>query len=376
MAKPLTNDIFITRAKSVYNDKYDYSKTNYINSDTNIVITCPKHGDFEKRPLKFLNGTECGECKKEDSKNFGTSKKLNTKEFINKSKEIFGDKYDYSETSYVNYRTKLVITCKKHGNFEVIPNYHLSNKSGCQKCAKDIIIQKNTISKDEFIKRAVNIHGDKYDYSKIKYHNLTSKIELFCKKHGYFEVNAIHHIHSNVGCQKCGHEIGFSKIKDTLDDFISKANNKHKNKYNYSLVNYINSTTKVKIKCDKHGIFEQMPSMHISGQGCPICKESYGEREIRNWLESNNITFEYQKKFDGCKNKRKLPFDFYLPEHNICIEFNGSQHYKISTYFGEESFNKTQINDKIKEKFCKENNIKLIIIKYNDVIEVILNQIL
>lgn len=73
-----------------------------------------------------------------------------------------------------------------------------------------------------------------------------------------------------------------------------------------------------------------------------------------------------KKKFDECKNKRHLPFDFYIPEQNLCIEFNGTQHYKMSTYFGEESFKKTQINDEIKRNFCKENNVQLLIIKYDN----------
>lgn len=337
MGKATTNDEFIKRAKNVYGDKYDYKNTLYKNTETPLIVTCLIHGDFILRPLKFLKGRECCECKKNDCRT-GNTKKLNTDEFISRSKEIFGDTYNYSKTLYKNYKTKVIIGCSTHGDFEIVPNYHLSDKSGCQKCAKETIIQKNTISKEEFIKRAIKVHGNKYNYSKIDYVNMNCKIKLNCDKHGEFQISALHHIYSNGGCQRCGYEITSLKTRDTFQDFLTKANNKHNNKYDYSFANYISSLIKIEINCSKHGLFKQAPYIHISGQGCPVCNESKGEKEIRNWLIKNNIKFESQKKFDGCKNKNHLPFDFYLPEHNICIEFNGTQHYKMSTYFGQKSF--------------------------------------
>jgi very-short-patch-repair endonuclease len=105
----------------------------------------------------------------------------------------------------------------------------------------------------------------------------------------------------------------------------------------------------------------------MNGQGCPICKESKGEILIREYLEKYKINYKSQFKFKDCKHKRKLPFDFYLPEYKICIEYDGIQHYKPIDYFGGESeLNNTKIRDNIKNNYCKNNNINLIRIKYND----------
>lgn len=120
-----------------------------------------------------------------------------------------------------------------------------------------------------------------------------------------------------------------------------------------------------------HGEFKQSPDHHINRKhGCPRCNESKGENEIRSILDLNKIKYINQYKFPDCKNKNELPFDFYLPDSNTCIEFNGIQHYKPVLYFGGiDKFKQQQINDNIKKEYCKNNNIKLIIIRYNEVIK-------
>jgi len=135
------------------------------------------------------------------------------------------------------------------------------------------------------------------------------------------------------------------------------------------MVEYINAKTKVKIICKKHGIFKQTPDSHLHTLGCRICKLSKGERELHYLLVNNKIEHIREKKFVQCKDKRALPFDFYLPEHKICIEYDGIQHFKIIDFFGEESFKQTQKHDEIKNEFCKKNGIKLIRIKYDENIE-------
>lgn len=157
-----------------------------------------------------------------------------------------------------------------------------------------------------------------------------------------------------------------SKTK-TTDQFIDDSVIIHGNKYDYSLVEYKNISIKVKIICKEHGIFEQTPSKHInSKQGCPFCNESKGENEIKMFLQNNNILFERQKTFNNCKNIKKLKFDFYLPKYNTCIEYDGEQHFNSIKYFGGDYRLKyIKINDRIKDKFCIENNIKLIRISYN-----------
>lgn len=163
----------------------------------------------------------------------------------------------------------------------------------------------------------------------------------------------------------------------TTEDFIEKSNIVHNNKYDYSLVEYKNAHSKVKIQCRKHGIFQQVPLSHLRGDGCPTCGESKGEKTIEKYLANNNIYFEFQKTFEKCFHKQKLKFDFYLPKHNMCIEYDGEQHFRAVEWFGgEKEFILLQKKDKIKDNYCKENNIYLLRIKYSDNIIDILNKII
>jgi predicted nucleic-acid-binding Zn-ribbon protein len=151
------------------------------------------------------------------------------------------------------------------------------------------------------------------------------------------------------------------------DTFKKRAVKIHGTKYDYSQINYVNARTKVKIGCSKHGIFEQTPQNHLKGQGCPICLESQGERKIGLYLDKQKITYKREKSFTGCRNKYKLFFDFYVPSLNACIEYDGSQHYHPIEYFGgEKVFKETQKSDAIKNKYCSDNGIKLIRIPYKN----------
>ena len=114
---------------------------------------------------------------------------------------------------------------------------------------------------------------------------------------------------------------------------------------------------------------------------CPKCdlNKSMGEEKIKTWLDNNSIRYERQKRFKNCKNIKSLPFDFYLPERNVLIEFDGIQHYEVVEHFGgKEKFKIRKENDNIKNKFCTDNNIDLIRIKYSDInnIEKILTKLL
>ena len=207
-----------------------------------------------------------------------------------------------------------------------------------------------------FINKANIKHENKYDYSKVEYINNKEKIKIICPIHNEFIQTPNDHL-NGCGCPICG-----SNKLNTLK-FIEKAECIHENKYDYSKVEYIHSKNKVKIICPEHGEFIQIPNHHLNGAGCPICKESRGEREIKKFLNLHNIKFAHQKRFLMCKDKKPLPFDFYLPELNVCIEFNGRQHYRPVPYWGgDKNFEKQQKRDKIKLNFCIVNKINLIII--------------
>ena len=281
-------------------------------------------------------------------------KKLNKEIFIEKAKNVHGDKYNYSLVEYINSRTKIKIICPVHGMFEQISKNHLKG-SGCSICNKN----KANYS---FSDKALLKHNNKYDYSLVDYIDNKTKIKIICPIHGEFEQKPNDHL-NGCGCSLCGNKNLNNKI------FIERALIKHGNKYDYSLVNYVNNKRKVKIICPIHGEFEQKAEHHLNGAGCPICNESRGEREIKQFLTNRSINFTQQKRFAECRDKKPLPFDFYLHDYNTCIEFNGRQHYEPIKYWGGlENFKKQQKRDKIKKEYCKNNHIKLIII--NDIKEI------
>lgn len=430
--KAYTTQYFVERAKSIYGDKYDYSNTKYINTEIPLIITCPKHGDFTIRAHKFLKGRECKKCKQTKNR---TTYHLTTEQFVEKAKEIHVNKYDYTKTNYINQKTKITVTCLKHGDFEVVPNYHITDKVGCKICGKESIKEKTSYTTESFIKKCEQIYNFKYDYSFVEYLGYNKKVSIICPIHGEFKISPIHHINNNSGCQLCGYESTSKKLSQTQEEFVYNAIKKHGEKYNYELVNYNGSTKKVSIVCHKHGIFKQIPSAHLQGVGCPkcvgrnktvdeliiefkkihgnkynyslvthsiskskidiicskhgifqqipnshlsgrccpACNESKGEKKVVSFLEKNKIHFIRQKKFPNCKNKQILPFDFYLPSFNICVEFDGEQHYRPWNSKDKEkmniNFNDLKNRDQIKTDYCKNNNIGLIRIKFDENIE-------
>ena len=284
---------------------------------------------------------------------------MENKSFIEKSKLIHNNKYDYSLVNYINSYSKVKIICQIHGEFEQTPKNHLRG-CNCPKCSSYLKSGRN-LNKESFIEKSNLKHSYKYDYSLVNYINSYSKIKIICPIHGIFEQKPFHHYNGH-GCQKCSNDF------KSFNDFLEKAHQIHDLKYDYSLVNYIDTHIKIKIICPIHGIFEQRPHHHYNGSGCPKCKNSKGETIISNFLKTQKIIFIPQKKFDDCKFKYPLPFDFYLPEQNICIEYDGEQHFKpMNIWGGYENFELIKIRDNIKTEYCKKNGIKLLRIKYNEI---------
>ncbi len=226
-----------------------------------------------------------------------------------------------------------------------------------------------------FIAKAQDVHGDRYDYSESVYSGSHTKLKIICKTHGVFYQNAGDHM-QGAGCLKCAvakrrpyHQ------KWSTSSFIEASKKIHNDKYSYSLVNYKTYESKVKIVCPFHGEFSQQANFHLNGSGCPKCRASQGEKKIAAILRAKDIRYTKQKKFKDCKNIRELPFDFYIPDLNLLIEYDGQQHFKpVSIFGGEPAFKKVRENDSIKNKFCKDSNIKLVRISYKeDVIEKLTN---
>ncbi len=356
-----TTGKFIEEASNVHNYLYNYAKVNYKNNRTNIIIICPKHGEFLQSPTNHLSGQNCPKCK--------GKLKLTTEEFIKRSIKIHGNLYDYNEVNYVDCYTKVKIVCKIHGAFDQNPKHHYKG-SGCPKCFGTF--KSNT---EEFIEKAKLIHGNKYNYGNVNYLTNKIKITITCDKHGDFIQNPLSHLQGQ-GCIKCS---GLNKL--TTEEFIKKANNIHSSLYNYDLSEYINTDNKVKILCKKHGEFLQTPHCHLEGQGCPSCKKSLGEIKIENILKKNNTNYKTQYSFEDLKFKKKLHFDFgILDDSNnllFLLEYNGQQHYEIFDLFHKSiiDFEESKHRDQLKQDYCKKNNIPLYIIKYDENINEAINNI-
>lgn len=250
----LTKKEFIERAKIVHGEKYDYSKINYVNCMTKLIIICPEHGEFIQQPTVHLMGCGCSVCAKN---NAGQSQRFTTEKFIKKAKEIHGKKYDYSKVEYINSQTKIIIICPEHGEFLQVPNSHLIG-CGCDKCGGSA-----TLNTEEFIQKAKVVHYDRYDYSKSRYVKSSSKVIIICPEHGEFKQAPASHL-NGAGCPDC---IGRNV---STEDFIMKAKEVHGERYDYSKVKYIGSKIPVIIICPEHGEFLQTPTTHYIC-GCPKC---------------------------------------------------------------------------------------------------------
>ena len=291
MSRRLTTNEIIEQFKKVHGDKYDYSLVEYKTSQENVKIICPIHGVFEQTPLDHKHGNNCPRCAHR-------SYKYTTEEWINKAKQVHGDKYDYSKVEYVNNKTKVCIICPEHGEFWQLPCHHLKG-SGCSKCS------------------------------------------------------GLHHY--------------------TNEEFIEKANIANNYLYDYSETNYINNSKKVKVICKKHGPFYVTSGHHLQGVGCPLCNSSKLEENVDYLLKEKNINFIREKKFKWLGQKR---LDFFLPEYNIAIECQGIQHFKPIDFFGgENAFNESKKRDKDKSEKCLNNGLKLFYINYNDNIQEKINEL-
>lgn len=227
---------------------------------------------------------------------------------------------------------------------------------------------KNNVKNTVFIKKANVVHDNKYSYKFVNYIRAIDKIIITCKKHGNFSQTPNKHLLGR-GCPTCGR---ISKWLD-VDELKLRFEKIHGKSYEYEWLSYSGTSNNMDIYCKIHKIwFKQQPHSHLKGYGCSICKKSNGELKIKNWLDENNIECIINKTFQNCRHVKVLPFDFYLPKHEILIEFDGEQHTRPKNFGGiskqkaEEKFEKQKLRDKIKNDFSINENIKLIRISYNE----------
>lgn len=288
---------------------------------------------------------------------------------INVSPEIFKKEIEEDGkitllSEYQSMRTKIDCKCNQCGfEWSAIAN-NLKRGSRCPKCAKKKLFKKRTFTQEQFKERAaqnypeIEIQGE--------YFNQDSFVDCVCKKcKKSFQVWANSILSGKIKqiCPYCRTDA--RKTRLTNEEFVERVKEIHPDIQ--ILGNFTTTREKIKLKCNKCGyIWECRANLLLFNHcGCPQCKESKGEKRISNWLNKHKFVFLRQYKFNECKDKRPLPFDFFLPELNVCIEYDGQQHYTPFSYFnGDEKLKYTQYHDSIKNLFCENNNIKLIRISY------------
>ena len=207
--RTVNTENLIEKYQSIHNSKYTYEKTQYIDANTKICVTCPEHGNFYILPFNHLNGQGCPKCK---------GRNLTQEEIIENFKKVHGRKYDYSKVEYKKSKEKVCITCPIHGDFYQTPQKHLSGQ-GCPKCSVIKREQNKPMTSSFFIKRSNEQHGNFYMYRNISFKNLHEKVEIICPIHGFFKQIAQDHINGH-GCPKCN----MSRLEEEVS-LLLKENN-------------------------------------------------------------------------------------------------------------------------------------------------------
>ena len=264
--------------------------------------------------------------------------------------------------NYKGANEKILIKCLDCGHEQkAIPRSVIASKHGCPKCG--VLKAKRNVAINKFLQKLDNSKWEFIEYK--DYKNVTVK----CKECGHIRNTTADNI-LRFGCKVCASIRANEPRKLTTAEFISKAKQIHGDRYDYSLVNYINYKTPVKIICKKHGEFLQIPNKHIAGHNCPHCRESYGEEIVRLALLENKIPFIQEKSIKEIANtERPIRVDFYITYNDkvSIIEINGEQHYFPVEYFGGQlRYNKQVDRDRKLQEYCTTNNINLYIIKYDD----------
>nr|DAP53676.1 MAG TPA: restriction enzyme [Caudoviricetes sp.] len=362
MGKVLKQENVIKNMSNRHNNKFDYSKVIYQNSRSPITIICPKHGEFTTTYEAHMRDTakETGGCRKCVNE-LTSSRFLIPKETIKaRIEEVHkGKGYIVDYNSYGNTCGYVWVECPKHGKWYANVG-HFLHGHGCPKCGIEQRTRTQSYTKEDFIRKAREKHGDKYDYSKVVYRGTDIPVEIICPLHGVFWQRPHNHITKKAqGCPECWKTKHPSLRPKQTEIFIKDARAIHGDKYNYDKVEYINNKTPVIVICPEHGEFKVRPDNHLIGKtGCPVCSSSKPEKIIYNFLTKHKIKFIYQYKLDYFEYR----WDFYISDLNLVIEYNGEQHERSIKGFGNLEAQKAV--DHIKKEILKYNHINLEVIDH------------
>lgn len=334
----------------------------------NVSCRCKIDGhEWDQSYINLINGTGCYKC--------GGTMKLTNDEFLERFNLVTSDIELLDE--YKNHKTKIKCRCKiDNHEWSALPQSLLKGH-GCPKCSQRKASINYRKSHEQFIEEMKVIHPD-YEILDVYVDGKTA-LRYKCNVCGAIRKSTPNGLLRGDMCQSC-----FAITRRSSTEAFKKKL-EERNPDVELISEYIDTNTKVKVKCKYHECeWFVLPSNALKTCGCHICNETLGERTIAKVLDKYNISYDSQHRFEECRNVRPLPFDFYLPQHNTCIEYDGEQHFRPVTFGGcsmeiaEENLKNTQDRDKIKDKFCSDNNITLLRIKYdqlNNVENIIQNSI-
>ena len=326
--------------KTIESNGYILITDEYINNLQKLKMICPEGHECELSFGKFISGRRCQICSK---KNKNDSLKLPFKEI---EKNFNKEGYELISREYIKANQKLQYKCP-NGHIHEMSYNSFQQGHRCPTCQKSIKYEYDFI-KEYFEQHGFRLLSDSYE----KAHG-----KLLCEcKNGHKHFTTWVNFRKRPICLECEGKIVNAKI---IKEKVEKEG------YFLKTDNYINNRQKLEFKCPKNHTFFMSWHDFNGGCRCPHCKVSKGEDEIRRILNFWNIEFVSQKRFENCRDSLELPFDFYIPSLNACIEYDGEQHYKpIEVFGGEIGYAKTKRHDEIKTHFCKDNNINLIRIPY------------
>lgn len=198
--------------------------------------------------------------------------RLNNKalEFFKVMHELYKDTLDFSKSIYTGYSKPITFICPQHEEVTMTPEA-LRKGHGCKLCSKEARVKNSYDTVENFILKAKEIHGDKYDYSLVQYVNSRTKVNIICPVHGKFSQLPYGHLKSETGCDKCGSEKSHITQTYSQEDILLKFKKYHKNNFNYSKVNYVSMHTTVIVICNRcKEEIEVTPNNHIR-RDCPNC---------------------------------------------------------------------------------------------------------
>jgi hypothetical protein len=336
---------YLIKVKEKHGGRYDLSRLNYADAKTSIIIGCHIHGFFEKNPSEFLRDNGCKKCS-------NNAKKLSWDDVKTELISIWGDECDYDVGEYKGMKTLMSVRCIHHDYvYQISPANHKVHK-GCPKCREENYGSWLKLTKEEFLVRARNIHGDLYDYPD-EYNGYLHKMNIWCKEHNQmFSQTGKNHL-AGSGCPACGRK-SIGRLNSTEEsDFFTSCSKTHNNKFSYVVGSYKGMDKTIDIPCPYHGIFTVIAGNHRKGTaGCPDCayvKSEGFEKEIVTYIR-DELGVECKKSKSLMGNGQEV--DAYIENKNLAFEMDG-------VYFHSELMGKDENYHLNKTELCNAAGVKL-----------------